>query len=125
LPESIPDYLAPVGDTADGIPGVPRQGAKSSARILRRYGHVENIPDNLLLRDVAVRGGTTVAESTYDRPEKAMPYKRLATLRLDTPIQETLVDINWRGARHRAFYALCEHLGFNRLKEAPRKWAEL
>ena len=92
-PASIPDYLALVGDAADGIPGIPRWGAKSAAAMLSRYGAIERIPPDPADWDVKVRGAAAMAGTLAERREDAMLYKRLATLRLDVPIRETLDEL--------------------------------
>ena len=97
-PESIPDYLALVGDTADGIPGLSRWGAKSAATVLARYRHIEEIPDDEAIWDVKVRGAKSLAAVLREHREDALLYRRLATLRTDVPIEETLEDLEWHGA---------------------------
>jgi 5'-3' exonuclease len=119
-PASIADYLALVGDSADGIPGIPRWGAKSAAAVLSRYGHIEAIPESVEDWDVLVRGAKTMAENLASSREKAMLYKRLATLRTDVPIAESLDDLRWTGLRDREFGALCRELGFNRISPVPQ-----
>ena len=123
-PESIPDYLALVGDAADGIPGVPKWGAKSAAAVLQVFRHIEAIPDSPTLWDVKVRGAKALAQSLAERRQDAALYKRLAILRLDVPIAEAPDDLQWRGARRQEFVALCAELGFERLASAPHKWAD-
>ena len=123
-PQSIPDYLALVGDAADGIPGVPRWGAKSSAQVLRRFGSTERIPDDPSEWDVTPRGAKAIAASLAERREDALLYKELATLRLDVPLSETMADLQWRGVRRQDFQALCDELGFSRLMSIPHKWAD-
>lgn len=123
-PASIPDYLALVGDTADGIPGVPRWGAKSAAQVLGEYKHIEAIPDNPLLWNVKVRGAKSLAQSLAQHRDAAALYKYLATLRLDAPISERLEDLEWRGVQRAPFNALCAELGLGRLADLPHRWAE-
>ena len=84
-PGSIPDWLALVGDNADGIPGVPRWGAKSAATVLCHYEHIENIPDDADAWDVAVRGRAALADHLAARREDALLYRTLATLRTGAP----------------------------------------
>lgn len=124
LPESIPDYLGLVGDAADGIPGVPKWGAKTTAQLLDRYRHIENIPGNLSDWDVRPRGAEAIAASLAEHREEAMLYKLLATLRLDVPLSETLPQLHWRGVPKQEYRALCAELGFSGLMELPRQWAE-
>ncbi len=123
-PESIPDYLALVGDSADGIPGVPRWGAKSTATVLSRYGTIQAIPESESLWDVKVRGAKSLAASLAShRPEAAL-YKQLATLRDDVPIAEGLGDLEWKGVKRDEYIELCDELGFRQLKETPHRWRD-
>ncbi len=122
-PASIPDYLALVGDAADGIPGIPRWGAKSAATVLARYAHIEAIPDSINLWDVNVRGAKALAQNLADRRQDAELYKRLATLRLDVPLAETPDDLCWQGALRSEYEALCTNMGFANLATLPHKWA--
>ena len=123
-PASIPDYLALVGDAADGIPGVPRWGAKSSAQVLQEFTHIEGIPDDGGDWNIKVRGANSLAKNLAEHREAAALYKELATLRLDVPISESLDDIEWQGARRAQYQALCAEHGFDRLTDAPHKWAD-
>ncbi len=123
-PEAIPDYLALVGDSADGIPGVPRWGAKSASTMLARYGNIEAIPDSELLWDVKVRGAKSMAGTLAEHRGDAALYKELATLRLDVPLTESLDDLEWKGARQTAYSNLCDELGLGRLRSAPTRWIE-
>ncbi len=116
-PESIPDWLAMVGDSADGIPGIPRWGAKSAATVLAHYRHIESIPDDCDSWDVAVRGAKALAENLAGSRGDAMLYRQLATLRTDVPLQESLDDLKWRGADADALHALCVEIGFERFAE--------
>jgi len=110
-PESIPDYLALVGDTADGIPGIARWGAKSAATVLGKLVHLEHIADDHEDWGVKVRGGTTLAKNLSEHREDAMLYRKLATLRTDVPINESLEELRWKGPDRPALEALCEELG--------------
>ncbi len=74
-PASIPDYLGLVGDSADGIPGIPRWGAKSAAQVLERYGHIEHIPDDPASWAVTVRGAKALAASLAENREAAQLYR--------------------------------------------------
>lgn len=123
-PESIPDWLALVGDTADGLPGIPGWGAKSSAVVLARYGHLEGIPLDAARWDVPVRGAANLAVTLRQRMGDALLFRFLATLRPDVPIADSLDDLRWRGVRRSAFTALCEELGFQGLRERPSQWDE-
>ena len=110
-PVSIADWLALVGDSADGYPGVPRWGAKSAAAVLAHYGHLEAIPDSERLWSVDVRGAAALAASLREHRDAAYLYRRLATLRTDAPLTETLDDLRWHGARVRELKDLCRELG--------------
>jgi 5'-3' exonuclease len=99
-PSSIPDYLALVGDSADGIPGIPRWGPKSAATVLSRYGHLEAIPADGARWEVSVRGAGALAAALSAMRTEAMLYRRLATLHTEVPLAESLPDaLRWRGPR--------------------------
>jgi len=110
-PASIPDWLALVGDDADGIPGIPRWGSKSATAVLRRFARIEDIPDDAARWGSPVRGAAALAASLAARREDAALYKRLATLRRDVPLRESLEDLEWRGARRAELEGLCRELG--------------
>src|SRR6266508_2767694 len=82
-PESIPDYLALVGDSADGFPGLPGWGAKSAGAVLARYRHIEEVPPLGHQWDVQVRGATRLAATLHEQHELALHFRTLATLRTD------------------------------------------
>ena len=121
-PTSIPDYLALVGDSADGIPGVPRWGAKGTAAVLSEYGSLDSIPDSYEDWTITVRGGKTLARNLAENREAAALYRTLATLRMDVPISESLDDLRWRGVLKPEYLNLCDRLGLERLKAAPHEW---
>lgn len=121
-PASIPDLLALVGDTADGIPGLPRWGMKSASTVLAAYKTVEQIPDDAAKWTVKVRGAASLAESLAAGREDAKLYKRLATLRTDVPLAEPLSCIEWRGADRRELTALAEEIGDRGLLERVTRW---
>jgi 5'-3' exonuclease len=121
-PASIPDYLALVGDDADGIPGLRGWGARSSATVLARYGHLEQIPDDAAAWEVNVGGAARLAERLREEHELAMLYRTLATLREDVPLAEKLDDLRWRGADRRALTTLCEEIGALGLLERVTRW---
>ena len=123
-PASIPDYLALVGDTSDGYPGIARWGAKSAAALLARYERVEDIPDDSYHWDVTVRGASALAGSLRGSREDAVLFKRLATLRTDAPLPETLDDLRWRGARRAELTALCAEIGETDLPTRIGRWRE-
>ena len=118
-PASIPDWLALVGDTADGIPGLPGWGAKSSAVVLARYSHLEDIPDDPDDWDVAVRGATKLGAVLAGARDDALLYRHLATLDLTAPVMADVEDLRWTGpAKH--LEALCAHLDAPRAAERAR-----
>ena len=119
-PASIPDWLALVGDTADGIPGIPGFGAKTAAALLCRYGTVEAIPPHSVHWDVSVRGGMRLAATLNERRDDAALYKHLATLVTDVPLAESLDDLCWQGAHRTRFQELERRLGT--LPMRPRLW---
>jgi 5'-3' exonuclease len=110
-PRSIPDYLALVGDSADGIPGIPRWGAKSASTVLARFERIESIPDDAADWGLTVRGAATLAANLREHRDEAMLYRTLATLREDAPIDETLDELSWEGVDRPALEALCDELG--------------
>ena len=122
-PASIPDYLGLVGDSADGIPGIPRWGAKGSAQVLANYGHIEKIPADAADWAINVRGAKSLATSLSENMEAALLYRQLATLRLDVPLAEDPPQLEWQGAHREPYQQLCEELGFERLREGPGRWA--
>lgn len=117
-PGSIPDYLALVGDSADGIPGIPRWGAGGTATVLARYGHIEDIPQDYREWGIKVRGARAMADNLNDMQEKAILYKKLATLRTDVPIKEALGDLCWKGIPTPDYRDFCVAQGFTRLAES-------
>lgn len=96
-PESIPDYLALVGDASDGIPGVPGWGAKTAATVLARYRRLEDIPLQAGLWDISVRGRANLLRTLADRFADALLYRRLATIDLDAPTIDTVEELEWTG----------------------------
>lgn len=120
-PASVPDYLALVGDTADGIPGLQGFGAKSAAAVLRRYVTLEAIPRDGDW-DVPVRGAARLQETLATRFDDALLYRELATLATDVPLDESLDDLLWRGARRSEYEAFCDELGVTTLRDQPTAW---
>ena len=123
-PGSIPDYLALVGDNADGLPGLPGWGAKSSSLVLARYGHLEEIPLRASRWEVTVRSADKLAATLRYRMADVLLYRFLAQLRTDVPLEEELVDLEWGGVPREPFVELCDELGFDRLRDRPHRWAE-
>jgi 5'-3' exonuclease len=108
-PESIPDYLALVGDSADGYPGIVGWGAKASASVLSRYLHLESIPKDWQKWDPSIRRARPLAESLFSAWDEALLFRKLATLRLDVPVFETVDDLRWMGPQPN-FEAFCNRL---------------
>lgn len=122
-PRSIPDWLALVGDAADGFPGVPGWGARSASAVLARYGTIEAIPPDAADWEVTVRGAERLARALAEHREDALLYKRLATLREDVPLRESLADLAWRGPRPE-LARFCERIGFAGFAERAARAAE-
>ncbi|MGI8793155.1 MAG: 5'-3' exonuclease [Acidimicrobiales bacterium] len=109
-PVSIPDWLALVGDSADGFPGLPGWGAKTATAVLARYGHIESIPDEPAGWDVAVRGIPKLAATLKEQRELAMLFKDLATLRIDRSLMSSVDELRWAGPSA-DFERVCAVLG--------------
>lgn len=107
-PASIPDYLALVGDTSDGYPGLQGWGAKSAALVLAKFGHIENIPDDGTTWGVNVRAASLAATLKRDR-EQALLFRKIATIRLDVPVFETVDELEYQGPTA-AFAAIKDRL---------------
>jgi 5'-3' exonuclease len=122
LPASIPDWLALVGDTADGFPGLPGFGAKSAAAVLARFGHIEAIPDDPKEWDVpGLRGADRLAATLAAGRAVAERFKVLATLRIDAPVG-TVDEWEWRGPRPE-LDDWCTRFGSPRIAERAAKLA--
>jgi len=106
-PESIPDWLALVGDSADGFPGLPGWGAKTASAVLAHYRHLEAIPDSAAAWAVPVRGAATLAATLSGSQELVMLFRDLATLRTEPPVISSVADLAWAGPRP-GFSDLCE-----------------
>ena len=98
-PKSIPDYLAVVGDSADGYPGVSGWGVKAAARTLSQYTRLEDIPKNWKEWHPSIRKARVLSESLLNSWDTALLFRTLATLRLDVPVFETVEDLRWTGPR--------------------------
>ena len=120
-PASIPDWLALVGDAADGYPGLSGWGPKSASAVLSRYEHVESIPDEPARWGLGGARAIRLAESLRVHQEEVLLYRRLATLRQDVPLQERLADLEWRGAHHH-LKQLCAELGSEKFPERVPRW---
>ena len=112
-PESIPDYLALVGDTADGVPGLPGWGAKSASKVLAAFPRLEMIPGSSDEWGVEVRAASRLAETLRTHLDDAFLYRELTTLRLDVPIAESLADLEWQGVPEQEFRSFCRTWGLD------------
>ena len=110
-PASIPDLLALVGDTADGIPGISGWGKSSAAKLLTAYGHIPAIPDDHRGWTVTPRGADRLAATLRGQRTDAELYRTLATLRTDCPITCDAASLAWRGVDRPALEAMCDELG--------------
>ena len=108
-PASIPDYLALMGDSADGFPGLPGWGAKSASTVLARYEHLEAIPDDAAAWDVKVRGAARLAAALVAGREQAALFRDLATLRTDVPVLDGVDALRWAGPQPR-FFDFCARI---------------
>ncbi len=122
-PTSIPDYLALVGDSADGYPGLPGWGARSAGAVLARWKHLEDIPDDPLTWDVDVRGAGRLATTFRQQRDDAFLYRRLATLGTNADAPDTVDDLAWAGVLREPFEALCAELGFESIPARVHRWA--
>ena len=121
-PESIPDYLGLVGDSADGFAGLPGWGAKSAAVVLARYGHIGAVPLDASQWDVQVRGAAKLAATLRDNFAEALLYRRIATVDLGAPVSATVDEMAWRGPVA-GFDERCAELGAERLAARARQLA--
>ncbi len=128
-PASIPDWLALVGDAADGFPGLPGWGAKSAAAVLAMYGSLEGIPERPTAWEVpGLRGAVTLSATLRQQWGDALLYRDLARLRTaadGVPIpQPTPDDLRWRGAPRDRWVAFCDRWGLGRLRDRPHRWQD-
>jgi 5'-3' exonuclease len=119
-PPSIPDYLALVGDAADGYPGLPGWGAKSSSAVLSRFGHLESIPHDAREWHVNAANAAALARTLREQRDRAILFRTLATLRTDIPLFGTVDELRWAGPTA-AFAAMAER--FDRAVTEPRRSA--
>ncbi len=121
-PASVPDWLALVGDTADGLPGLAGFGEKSAASVLRTFGHLEDIPASARAWPADLRQAPRLAETLAREMPNALLYRKLATLIDDVPLPETLDDLAWAGVPREEFLAWCDRLGVTDLRSRPTRW---
>jgi 5'-3' exonuclease len=108
-PRSIPDYLAVVGDSADGFPGVAGWGQKSAALVLSQYPHLEDIPKDWRVWHPSIGSARRLSASLFGSWDNALLFRTLATLRLDVPVFETVDDLRWQGPRP-GFEEMCDRM---------------
>jgi 5'-3' exonuclease len=126
-PESIPDYLALVGDSSDGFPGLPGWGAKSAAAVLARWLHLDAIPPSPLDWDVPLRNASRLAATLRQERATAALFRTLATLNRDSDLgaeTPSLDHLEWRGVPRDRFLAFCDELGFDTVRERIHRWAD-
>jgi 5'-3' exonuclease len=123
VPESIPDYLGLVGDTADGFPGLQGWGAKSTSTVLARYLHIEEIPLAAGQWEVSVRGGAKLAKVLADNLDEALLFRRIATLETDIAGLGSVDELQWKGPRP-GFVEMCEQIDGPILAERAADLAE-
>lgn len=121
-PASVPDWLALVGDAADGIPGLPGFGAKAAGKLLAKWGALDAIPPNAGAWGVPLRGADRLAATLAAKRDEAALYKQLATLVEDVPLPEALSDLRWRGACRQRFERFVASIGG--LAPRPRRWRD-
>ncbi len=123
-PAAIPDWLALVGDAADGFPGIPGFGAVTAAAVLAAFGSLEGVRDATPgAWPAAVRGAPRLAATLQDRWPDALLFRDLATLRLDAPIPErTVEELRWRGTDAGAWEAFCRRWELPGLRRRPHRW---
>jgi 5'-3' exonuclease len=121
-PESVPDWLALVGDDADGLPGIPGFGEKTASALLARFVHLEDIPLETASWPATIRGRPQLADALESERDAALLYRRLATLVTDVPLSETLDDLRWSGIPRGRFEAWCDELGARALLDPLEKW---
>jgi 5'-3' exonuclease len=128
-PASIPDWLALVGDSSDGYPGLPGWGAKSAAAVLSVYGSLETIPQRASHWEVpSLRGAPVLAATLREQWDNAMLYRDLARLRTTAdgvPIaQKSASELRWDGAPRDRWEAFCDEWGLARLRSRPHRWLD-
>jgi 5'-3' exonuclease len=128
-PTAIPDWLALVGDSSDGYPGLPGWGAKSAAAVLARYGSLEEIPAKASAWDVkSLRGGPVLAQTLRERWDEVQLYRSLARLRttedgVEIP-QRDLDELRWRGTPRPVWEAFCDEWGLDAQRARPHRWLD-
>jgi 5'-3' exonuclease len=120
-PESIPDFLALVGDSADGYPGIQGWGEKSTSTVLAKYKHIEAIPNDPNKLGLGLGRATTLLENLKSNYKDALLFRELSTLRTDVPLKENLADLKWLGATSR-LKKVCKELGSESIVDRIKLW---
>lgn len=123
-PSQIPDLLGLIGDDADGIPGLPGFGEKTTAALLSAFGRIEDIPLDPAKWPSGVRGAERLSGTLRERREDALLYRTLATLRTDAPIGKSLQELAFEGVPREPFLTWCDEAGVNSLRTRPRRWRD-
>jgi 5'-3' exonuclease len=127
-PESVPDWLALVGDVADGIPGIPGFGERTASALLGRHVHLEHVPADPALWPASIRGAERLARELGSAREAAVLYRRLATLVSDVPLPDSLEDLRWPGIPRQRLETWCAGIGagalLSSLDARPTRWAD-
>ena len=121
-PASVPDWLALVGDTADGYPGLAGFGEKTATALLRKFGHLESIPLDAKQWPSEIRQAPRLAATLASGLSEALLYRKLATLIDDVPLAESFEDLAWTGVPRAAFEEFCDRIEANTLRDRPTMW---
>jgi 5'-3' exonuclease len=121
-PPSVPDWLALVGDTADGLPGLSGFGEKTAAALLRAFSRLEDIPLDPRAWPADIRQADRLATTLAAERPSALLYRKLATLIENVPLSEDLDDLAWNGVPRATFDAWCDRLEVGALRERPTRW---
>ena len=121
-PRSVPDWLALVGDSADGFPGIPGFGEKTASSLLAAFDRLEGIPSDPRKWPSSVRSADRLATTLAERMPEALLYRKLATLIEDVPLSESFDDLTWKGVPRAPFLAWCERTGSGTLAQRPTRW---
>jgi 5'-3' exonuclease len=121
-PDSMADYLALAGDSADGFPGLPGFGKKTASMLIGAYQRIEQIPADSADWSVKPRGASQLAATLIEHRDDALLYRKLATLVETVPLTDSLDDLRFNGVPRERFQQWCDELGVQRLKTVPKRW---
>ena len=121
-PDSMADFLALTGDSADGFPGLRGFGKKTASMLIGAYQRIEQIPADVAQWKVKPRGALQLAATLVEHRDDALLYRKLATLVETVPLTETLEDLKFKGVPRERFERWCDELGVQRLKTVPKRW---